>query len=106
MNVQSYDSPVWKALAYIWEDFQSHVLWQIGDGRNANFWLDKWSPNNGSLMSITNQTFMDTTLSVRDVLTRTGDWDLYFHNTNLMDETVSRILTIMTPTSAWPCTIG
>jgi len=44
-NSQPYDSPLWKALVGVWNDFQHHVVWKIGDGRNANFWFDKWVPN-------------------------------------------------------------
>ncbi|PNX73126.1 hypothetical protein L195_g029024 [Trifolium pratense] len=61
---QPYDSPLWKALTGIWDQFQQNIVWQLGDGNNINFWLDKWIPGGNSLFSTTNQSFIDTTLSV------------------------------------------
>jgi len=60
-NYQPYDSPLWKALAGLWNDFHRHVVKQIGDGRHTNFWLDKWVPNNGKLFSSASQNYIDTT---------------------------------------------
>jgi len=69
MNSQPYDSPLRKALSGIWEKFQQNTVWQLGDGNNINFWLDKWTSSGTSLMSVTNQTNIDTTLSVKDLVT-------------------------------------
>jgi hypothetical protein len=69
INSQPNDSLFWKALLGIWERFQQNIVWQLGDGNNINFWLAKWSPSGTSLISITNQTYIDTTISVRDVVT-------------------------------------
>ncbi|GAU42748.1 hypothetical protein TSUD_77850 [Trifolium subterraneum] len=52
----------------IWDQFQQNIVWQVGDGKKINFWLDKWTPNGTSLFSITNQTSIDSTLLVRDVV--------------------------------------
>lgn len=40
-STQPYDSPLWKSLAGIWNDFQHHVFCQIGNGRRTNLWMDK-----------------------------------------------------------------
>jgi len=72
-NSQPYDSPLWKALVGIWNDFQRHVFWKIRDGRNTNFWLDKWVPNRSELLPSATQNFIDTTMFVRDVLNAEGD---------------------------------
>jgi hypothetical protein len=63
INSQPYDSPLWKSLTSIWEQFQKNIVWKLGDSNNINFWLDKWT------LSGTNQTIIDTTLCVRDVVT-------------------------------------
>jgi hypothetical protein len=70
---QPYDSPLWKALEGVWNDFQRHVFWKIGDGRRTNFWLDKWVPNGGVLFSSASQNLIDTTLYVRDALNQEGE---------------------------------
>jgi len=33
ITFQPYDSPLWKALAGIWDQFERHVVWQLGDGQ-------------------------------------------------------------------------
>jgi hypothetical protein len=85
---QPYDSSLWKSLTSIWDQFQQQVVWQLGDGNNINFWLDKWAPNGTSLISITNQSYIDTTLSVRDVVTPSGEWDYNFLISNLPSTSV------------------
>jgi hypothetical protein len=70
---QSYDSPLWKTLSGIWDQFQQNIVWHVGYGKNINFWLDKWTHNGTFLISITNQTSIDSTLSVRDVVTPLED---------------------------------
>jgi len=80
---QPYDSSLWKSLTSIWDQFQQQVVWQLGDGNNINFWLDKWTPSGTSLISITSQSYIDTTLSVRDVVTPSGEWDYNFLSSNL-----------------------
>ena len=41
IDSKSYDSPLWKALTGIWEQFQQNIVWQLRDGNNINFWMDK-----------------------------------------------------------------
>jgi len=38
-SYQPYDSSLWKALACLWSEFQLHVVRQIGDGRQTNFFV-------------------------------------------------------------------
>jgi hypothetical protein len=45
INSRPYDSPLWKALAGISDQFHQHIVWQVGDGRRINFWIDRWVPN-------------------------------------------------------------
>jgi len=49
---QPYNSPLWRALAGIWDQFKGHTVWQLGDGQKINFWLDNWMPDGRSLMNI------------------------------------------------------
>jgi len=73
ISSQPYDSPLWKEIVEMWDDFKRRVIWQIGDGRSTNFWLDKWVSSNTSLLSSANQSYVDTTASVRDALNTSGD---------------------------------
>jgi hypothetical protein len=78
ISSQTYDSPLWKALAGTWDQFQQHIVWQVRDGKSINIWMDRWAPNNSFLMqSATNQA-IDSTLNVKDVLTTDGKWNLNF----------------------------
>jgi len=97
IDSKSYDSPLWKALTGIWKQFQQNIVWQLGNGNNINFWMDKWAPNGTSLMSITNQTFIDTTLHVRDVVTPSGEWDFNFLTSNLPSTFALQVFVIPAP---------
>jgi hypothetical protein len=72
-------------------------VWQLGDGNNINFWLDKWTPSGTSFLSVTNQNTIDTTLSVRDVLTPAGEWDFDFLTSNLPSNFCFQVLAIPAP---------
>jgi hypothetical protein len=103
---QPYDSPLWKALCKVWDDFQSNIIWQIGDG-NVNFWLDKWGPNNSSLISIATNSYVDTTLLVKDVVTPSGNWDQNFLFDNLPNNIVEKVLALPAPSNVdGPDTFG
>ncbi|GAU49093.1 hypothetical protein TSUD_137780 [Trifolium subterraneum] len=103
----SYDSPLWKALTGIWDKFQQNIVWNLGNGNHINFWLDKWTLSGDSLINTTSQPVIDTTLSVRDVLNSTGDWNHNFLNDNLPVNIVNQILAIPAPTDLdGPDTIG
>ncbi|MCH92572.1 putative ribonuclease H protein, partial [Trifolium medium] len=93
-----YDSPLWKALTGIWDKFQQNIVWNLGNGNHINFWLDKWTLSGDSLINTTSQPVINKTLSVRDVLNPTGDWNLNFLNDNLPINTVNQILIIPAPT--------
>ncbi|KAK2367431.1 hypothetical protein QL285_080718 [Trifolium repens] len=73
ISAQPYDSPLWKALAGIWDQFRSHMVWQVVDGQQINFWLDKWMLNGQTLMNFSTQQIINTTLTVKDALTESGD---------------------------------
>ena len=81
----------------VWNDFQRHIFWKIGDGRHTNFWLDKWVPNRSELFPSASQNFIDTTISVRDVLNTEGDWSLSFLRENLPTNIVNQVVALPTP---------
>ena len=83
------------------DDFHRHKVWKIGDGRSTNFWFDKWSPDNESLISLGNQAYMDTTLFVRDVLTSSRDWDIVFLTNKLPVDIVIRIIVFTPPMDSY-----
>jgi len=74
IDSKSYDSHFSKALTCILDQFQQNIAWQLNDGNNINFWMDKWAPSGTSLMSISNQASIDTTLYVRDVVAPLVEW--------------------------------
>jgi hypothetical protein len=94
---QPYDSPLWKALTGIWDQFQQNLVWQLRDGSNINFWLDKWTQSGTSLISTTNQSFIDTTLSVKEVVTHLGEWNYDFLITNLPYDVALQVLALPAP---------
>jgi len=87
-------------LVGIWNDFQRHVFWKIGDGKNTNFWLDNWVPNRSELLPSASQNFIDTTISVRDVLNAEGDWNLSFLSENFPTNIVNHVVALPTPIDA------
>jgi len=84
---QPYNLPLWKAICKLRDDFQSNIIWQIGNG-NVNFWMHKWGPNNSSLIYITTISYLDTTLSIKDVVTPSGNWEQNFLFDNLPNNIV------------------
>ncbi|WJX61000.1 hypothetical protein P8452_46145 [Trifolium repens] len=94
---QPYDSPLWKALSGIRDQFRSHTVWQVGNGQEINFWLDKWMPNGRTLMNLSTQQTVDITLTIKDTLTETGNWDLNFLTTNLPRDVVNQLVAIPAP---------
>jgi len=102
-----YDSPLWKTLAGIWEQFQHHIVWHLGYGNDINFWLDKWSPWGSSLLSNANNQLIDTTLSVKGVSTVDGSWNIDFLNSHLPLHKANQVFALPTPMDVdGPDTIG
>jgi ribonuclease HI len=62
-----------------------------------NFWLDKWMPNGQTLMNFSTQQTIDTTLTVKDTLTESGDWDVNFLTIHLLDGIVKNLVAIPAP---------
>ncbi|GAU39340.1 hypothetical protein TSUD_60910 [Trifolium subterraneum] len=94
---QPYDSPLWKTLAGIGDHFRSHTVWQVGNGQQINFWLDKWMPDGHTLMNLSTQQIVDTTLTIKDTVNDTGNWDLNFLTTHLPQTVVNQLVAIPTP---------
>ncbi|WJX23235.1 hypothetical protein P8452_12461 [Trifolium repens] len=97
ISSQPYDSPLWKSIASIWDQFQNHIVWQLGDGNHINFWLDKWAPCGSSLMLDATQQLVDTTLTVKDVLTINGHWNIDFIKSHLPPAKANQVLALPAP---------
>ncbi|CAJ2634326.1 unnamed protein product [Trifolium pratense] len=82
------------------DQFQNHTVWQLGDGKNINFWLDKWAPCGSSLMLNATQQFVDTTLTVKDVVTINGHWNIDFIKAHLPPDKANQVLAIPAPMEA------
>lgn len=63
-----------------------HLMWQLGDGKSINFWMNNWTHGGYSLMLNTTNIVIVTTLLVKDVLTANGG-------------TLTSLTIISTPTS-------
>lgn len=96
---QNSDSPLWKALTSIWPRFHDNLVRKVGDGRTVRFWLDKWVPNEPSLMlKATNPNLMlDTTFLVRDMVTDSGRWNCQFLVNNVPSSIIEKIMAIPPP---------
>ncbi|KAK8571223.1 hypothetical protein V6N13_103352 [Hibiscus sabdariffa] len=35
----------WKGMSFVWHDVHRNLVWNIGDGSQARFWLDPWLGN-------------------------------------------------------------
>jgi hypothetical protein len=86
-----------KALVEVWNDFQCHVFWKIGDGKHTNICIDKWVPNRSELLPSAFKNFIDTTISVRGVLNAEGEWNLSFLCDNLPTNIVNQMDALPTP---------
>jgi len=69
----------------------------MGDGQEINFWLDNWIPNGRSLINLSTQQTIDTTLTLKDTLTEVGEWDISFLTSNLPNEIVNQLVAIPAP---------
>jgi hypothetical protein len=65
-------------------------------------------PDGRSLMNICTQQTIDTTLTLKDTLTETGEYDLNFLTTNLPNITVNQLVAIPAPkeTVGWTPLVG
>lgn len=99
MTSHATDSPFWKALTGVWQEFQNQVIWKVEDGNTINFWLDKWVPNKGALINaiIDESIIIDTTLSLLDMVTPSGGWNVETLKQALPLNIVSKITTIPPP---------
>jgi hypothetical protein len=86
-----------QALVDIANQFCSHLVSQVGDGQQINFWLDNWMSDGHSFMNFSTQQTIDTTLTVKDTLTDTGEWEIIFLTTNLPHTTVNQLVAIPAP---------
>ena len=69
----------------------------MGDGNNISFWLDNWTLSGTSLVSITNQINIDTTISVKNVVTPSGDRDYNFITSNLPYTFAFQVIDLQAP---------
>lgn len=67
------------------------------DSNNIDFWLDKWIFSGTSLISITNQASINTTLAVRDVVTASKDQNYNFLTSNLPHAFAFQVFSILAP---------
>ncbi|GAU34693.1 hypothetical protein TSUD_29340 [Trifolium subterraneum] len=82
---QPYNSPLWKAIAGIWDQFHQHI------------WMDRWVPNGSLLMPTATNEIIDSILIVKDVLTSEGNWDLNFLYNNLRHNIVNQVVALPAP---------
>ncbi|GAU44619.1 hypothetical protein TSUD_378970 [Trifolium subterraneum] len=69
----------------------------MGNGQKVNLWLDNWMRDDHSLMNHSTQQIIDTTLTVKDTLMDTGEWDINFLTANLPLTIVNQLVAIPAP---------
>ena len=37
-------SNAWRGIVFVWGRFKQNLIWRIGDGKQARFWVDHWIP--------------------------------------------------------------
>lgn len=42
VEVKSQASNFWRGICLTWPDVLKGIRWNVGDGLQARFWLDKW----------------------------------------------------------------
>ncbi|KAK9005760.1 hypothetical protein V6N11_043180 [Hibiscus sabdariffa] len=70
-------SPLWRALANIWNNFQDNILWLVGDGNDLHLWNDTWVPNVGPLRPwLSHASPSIDQLHFADMLQADGNWNV------------------------------
>ncbi|KAL4285172.1 hypothetical protein GQ457_16G011850 [Hibiscus cannabinus] len=44
-------SQIWKGMSFVWHDVHRNLVWNIGDGSKARFWLDAWIGNRDPIVA-------------------------------------------------------
>ncbi|KAK8644515.1 hypothetical protein V6N13_123820 [Hibiscus sabdariffa] len=73
---RSGSSRFWQGMVKVWEMVCPNLVWNIGDGRSADFWLDSWVGNLGPLIFHCNDADMVSVSStpVATMVNPDGSW--------------------------------
>ncbi|KAK8574207.1 hypothetical protein V6N13_097196 [Hibiscus sabdariffa] len=69
-------SRLWKNICRLWNQVESHVVWQVSDDLHIDFWRDSWLGGLDPLISFRRHCVVvpDTFISVASMVGINGDW--------------------------------
>ena len=93
------DSILWKELTRLWKDLEGGFSWQVGNGREARFWLDNWGVQDTPLINYIDLSMPMNRLSdkVEDLTLNNGNW-----NMNYLESLLSKDLCLSVSTEVPP----
>ncbi|XP_039053962.1 uncharacterized protein LOC120196158 [Hibiscus syriacus] len=73
-------SQLWRSISSLWSNFRSNLSWNIGDGRDAEFWRDDWLSGVGQQLFLivrttTVKSMQNNNRKVRNLVTSRGTWN-------------------------------
>ncbi|KAK8508503.1 hypothetical protein V6N11_049248 [Hibiscus sabdariffa] len=105
-------SPLWRALANIWDSFQDNIFWLVGDGHDVHLWNDTWVPNLSPLRPWLTHTLSGIDhMHFADMLLADGNWNTLRLSTLLDPVAIPYVIGVPPPSLddtrdmvAWRCT--
>ncbi|KAK8486111.1 hypothetical protein V6N12_010315 [Hibiscus sabdariffa] len=105
-------SPLWRALANIWDSFLDNIFWLVGDGHDVYLWNDTSVSNLGPLRPwLSHASFSIDHMHFADMLQADGNWNTSRLSSLLDPVVVSYVIGVPPPSLddtcdmvAWRCT--
>ncbi|KAK9005510.1 hypothetical protein V6N11_042939 [Hibiscus sabdariffa] len=91
-------SPLWRALANIWDSFRDNTFWLVGDATDVHLWNDTWVPSVGPLRPwLSNALPSVNQLHFDDMLHADGNWNVSRLSELLDQAVVPHVLGVLPP---------
>ncbi|KAK9011773.1 hypothetical protein V6N11_039855 [Hibiscus sabdariffa] len=91
-------SPLWCALANIWDSFRDNTFWLVGDATDVHLWNDTWAPSVGPLRPwLSNALPSVYQLHFEDMLHADGNWNVSRLSELLDHAVVPHVLGVLPP---------
>ncbi|XP_061367553.1 uncharacterized protein LOC133310607 [Gastrolobium bilobum] len=93
------DSSFWKNVCRMWHVMEDNLVWEIGNGKEVNFWKDNWLSGSIILENfVVNEVIQQLeNLKVADVINQTSEWDFNKLNSWLPLNIVKVIRSVLPP---------
>ncbi|KAK8713067.1 hypothetical protein V6N13_148294 [Hibiscus sabdariffa] len=93
-----HGSRLWKGLGLIWGDISENLVWNIGNGRQVDFWYANWIADLGPLFNhLVTERFIPDCVSVASMVTMEGEWNWNAFQRHLPTHVLLRIAIIKSP---------